>query len=86
MNINCAQPGTPYYNLATLRQAADAMVRRGCRKAYALDGGRSAAMAWMGEFLSTNYDRGSFDIVYIADTPVVGEAPKSAEEPAESEG
>ena len=40
MNINC---GTGYYYyLATLRQAADAMVRRGCIKAYTLDGGQTA--------------------------------------------
>ncbi len=70
----------------TFGELASMFEARGCVQAYALDGGRSAAMAWMGEFLSTNYDRGSFDIVYIADTPVVGEAPKSAEEPAESEG
>ena len=58
----------------------------GCVRAYALDGGRSAAMSWMGEFLSTNYDRGSFDIVYIADTPVVADAPKTEETSAGSEG
>ena len=41
LNINCQQPG--YYYLATLRQAADAMVERGCIKAYALDGGQTAS-------------------------------------------
>lgn len=59
---------------------------RGCVRAYALDGGRSAAMSWMGEFLSTNYDRGSFDIIYIADTPVVANVSKTEDIPAESEG
>ena len=58
----------------------------GCVSAYNLDGGRSTAMSWQGEFLSTNYDRGSFDIIYIADTSVVAEVPKAAEEAAGSEG
>ena len=58
----------------------------GCVQAYALDGGRSAAMSWQGEFLSTNYERGSFDIVYIADTPIAAEAPKGTTTPEESEG
>ena len=51
----------------------------GCKSAYNFDGGRSAAMSWMGEMLSTNYGRGSFDIVYVSDTPVVSKD-------AESEG
>ena len=40
----------------------------------------------MGEFLSTNYDRGSFDIVYITDTPIVEKPAETADAPAESEG
>ena len=36
-------------------------------------------MSWMGEMLSTNYGRGSFDIVYVSDTPVMDKG-------AESEG
>ena len=63
----------------TFSELAAMFEARGCVRAYAFDGGRSAAMSWMGEFLSTNYDRGSFDIVYIADTPVVANTPKSAE-------
>ena len=70
----------------TFSEMAQMFEARGCVRAYALDGGRSAAMSWMGEFLSTNYDRGSFDIIYIADTPVDAETPKDAEMPAESEG
>ena len=70
----------------TFSELAQMFEARGCVRAYALDGGRSAAMSWMGEFLSTNYDRGSFDIVYIADTPVVADTPEDAELPAESEG
>ena len=42
----------------------------GCKSAYNFDGGRSAAMSWMGEILSTNYDRTISDIVYITDTPI----------------
>ena len=70
----------------TFTELARMFEARGCVRAYALDGGRSAAMSWMGEFLSTNYERGSFDIVYIADTPVVADTPKDAEASAESEG
>ncbi|MBR2582661.1 MAG: phosphodiester glycosidase family protein [Oscillospiraceae bacterium] len=70
----------------TFSEMASMFEELGCVRAYALDGGRSAAMSWLGEFLSTNYDRGSFDIVYISDTPVVADTPKAAEMPAESEG
>ena len=37
-----------------------------------------------GEFLSTNYDRGSFDIVYVADKPI--ESNNAENKSAESEG
>ena len=70
----------------TFGELASMFEARGCSQAYALDGGRSAAMSWMGEFLSTNYDRGSFDIVYITDTPIVEKPAETADAPAESEG
>lgn len=43
MNMNCGQGET--YGYATLRQAADAMIKRGCIKAYTLDGGQTATTA-----------------------------------------
>ena len=39
----------------------------GCQSAYNLDGGRSAAIAWMGELVSTDYGRSIPDIIYVAD-------------------
>lgn len=69
MNINCAQPGTVYYNLATLRQAADAMLRRGCRKAYALDGGQTATTVFGGSLINPvqfGEEKQISDIIYFA--------------------
>ena len=69
MNINCAQPGTAYYNLATLRQAADAMLERGCRKAYALDGGQTATTVFGGTLINPvqfGEEKPISDIIYFA--------------------
>ena len=69
MNMNCAEPGTPYYNLATLRQAADAMVARGCRKAYALDGGQTATTVFGGSLINPvqfGWEKEISDIIYFA--------------------
>ena len=69
MNINCAQPGTEYYNLATLRQEADAMVKRGCRKAYALDGGQTATTVFGGQLINPvqfGWEKEISDIIYFA--------------------
>ena len=69
MNINCAQPGTEYYNLATLRQEADAMLKRGCRKAYALDGGQTATTVFGGELINPvqfGWEKDISDIIYFA--------------------
>nr|MCR5087953.1 phosphodiester glycosidase family protein [Oscillospiraceae bacterium] len=69
MNINCWQPGTAYYNLATLRQAADAMISRGCRKAYALDGGQTATTVFGGRLINPvqfGEEKGISDIIYFA--------------------
>ncbi len=68
----------------TFSEMAKMFEELGCVRAYALDGGRSAAMSWQGKFLSTNYDRGSFDIVYVADAPIGAVSADS--KPAESEG
>ena len=45
----------------------------GCKSAYNLDGGRSAAMSWMGELLTVNYGRDLSDVIYISDTPIGSE-------------
>ncbi|MBR3474161.1 MAG: phosphodiester glycosidase family protein [Oscillospiraceae bacterium] len=42
MNLNCLSSIPELDHLPTLRDAADAMVKRGCWKAYTLDGGRTA--------------------------------------------
>lgn len=67
MNINCQQPG--YYYLATLRQAADAMVARGCIKAYALDGGQTASTIINNRLINPvqfGWERPTSDIIYFA--------------------
>ena len=67
LNINCLQPG--YYYLATLRQAADAMVERGCIKAYALDGGQTAATIINNKLINPvqfGWERTTSDIIYFA--------------------
>ena len=67
MNLNC---GTGHlYNLATLRQAADAMVARGCIKAYTLDGGQTCCTIVNGELVSPvqfGNERYTSDILYYA--------------------
>ena len=67
MNINCGQG--EYYYLATLRQAADAMVRRGCVKAYTLDGGQTATTVFHGELVNPvqfGWEKPISDIIYFA--------------------
>jgi len=67
MNINCQQ--TSYYYLATLRQAADAMIEKGCIKAYALDGGQTASTVFNGELINPvqfGRERETSDIIYFA--------------------
>ena len=67
MNINCQQPD--YYYLATLRQAADAMLRRGCLKAYTLDGGQTATTVFHGQLVNPvqfGWEKEISDIIYFA--------------------
>lgn len=45
----------------------------GCKSAYNFDGGRSAAVCWMGEQICVNYGRTISDIVYVTDDPVESE-------------
>lgn len=67
MTINCKFPG--YYYLATLRQAADAMVKRGCLNAYTLDGGQTASIIMNNELINPvqfGTERLTSDILYFA--------------------
>ena len=66
MNLNC---GTgEYYHYATLRQAADAMLAKGCRKAYTLDGGQTCTTVVNGELVSPvqfGWEKAVSDILYF---------------------
>ncbi len=67
MTINCLFPG--YYYLATLRQAADAMVKRGCLNAFTLDGGQTASIIINNELINPvqfGEERLTSDIIYFA--------------------
>ena len=50
LNMNCELPH--HWFLATLRSAADAMIKRGCIKAYALDGGQTATTVVNGKLIN----------------------------------
>ncbi len=69
MNLNCGRPGTEYYYLATLRQETDAMLARGCVKAYALDGGQTATTVFHGERVNPvqfGWEKPISDVIYFA--------------------
>ena len=69
MNLNCGSPGTQYYYLATLRQETDAMLARGCVKAYALDGGQTATTVFHGERVNPvqfGWEKPISDVIYFA--------------------
>lgn len=66
LNINCQQPG--YYYLATLRDAADAMLRAGCEKAYTLDGGQTATTVFNTELINPvqfGWEKPISDVIYF---------------------
>lgn len=67
MNMNCQLPNN--YYLATLRQAADAMVKRGCIKAYTLDGGQTATTVVNGQLVNPvqfGAEKQISDVIYFA--------------------
>ncbi len=73
MNINCGKG--EYDHLPSLRDAADAMVRRGCWKAYTLDGGQTATTVFHYELINPvqfGWEKAISDIIYFA-TAVPGE-------------
>jgi len=67
VNINCQQPH--YFYLATLQQATDAMMEKGCKIAYALDGGQTASTVFNGNLINPvqfGNERTTSDIIYFA--------------------
>ena len=66
MNLNHGEG--QYYYLATLRQAADAMIKRGCINAYTLDGGQTATISVNGELINPvqfGNQKAISDIIYF---------------------
>ncbi len=57
-----------------MRQLAELFESLGCISAYNLDGGRSVGFVWMGERLSADYGRSIPDIIYVADSLLIGGA------------
>lgn len=69
MNLNCDTTRPELDHLPNLRDAADAMVRRGCWKAYTLDGGQTASTAFHGELINPvqyGKEKAISDIIYFA--------------------
>lgn len=69
VDINCGRPGTEYYYLATLRQLTDAMAKRGCVKAYTLDGGQTATTVFHNELINPvqfGWEKAISDVIYFA--------------------
>ena len=76
--LGCVEPGHYFFvqvegrggydsDGMTLLQLAALFEELGCRTAYNLDGGRTAAMIWKGERLSYPYGRPVYDLIYITD-------------------
>lgn len=66
VNLNCV-PG--HYYLATLQAATDALLSRGCVKAYTLDGGQTATTVFHGELVNPvqfGWEKPISDIIYFA--------------------
>ena len=66
MNLNCELPG--HWYLATLRDAAKAMIKRGCINAYTLDGGQTATTAINGQLINPvqfGWQKQISDIIYF---------------------
>ena len=69
MNINCDPRRPELDHLPNLRDAADAMLKRGCWKAYTLDGGRTATTVFHYELINpVQYGKEIpiSDIIYFA--------------------
>ena len=69
MNINCDTTRPELDHLPNLRDAADAMVKRGCWKAYTLDGGQTATTAFHYQLINPvqfGQEKAISDIIYFA--------------------
>ncbi len=69
MNINCDTTRPELDHLPNLRDAADAMVSRGCRKAYTLDGGQTATTVFHYQLVNPvqfGHEKAISDIIYFA--------------------
>ena len=67
MNLNAGKG--EFDHLPNLRNAADAMVKRGCWKAYTLDGGQTATTVFHGELINPvqfGWEKDISDIIYFA--------------------
>lgn len=66
VNMNCQLPN--YYYLSTLRACADEMVKRGCQKAYTLDGGQTATTVFNFQLVNPvqfGWEKTISDIIYF---------------------
>lgn len=66
LNMNCQLPN--YYYLSTLRAAADEMIKRGCQKAYTLDGGQTATTVFNYQLINPvqfGWEKTISDIIYF---------------------
>lgn len=66
VNLNCTNA---HYYLATLQDATDALMKRGCVKAYTLDGGQTATTVFHGELVNPvqfGWEKPISDIIYFA--------------------
>lgn len=85
VNLNCT-PG--HYYLATLQDATNALLSRGCTKAYTLDGGQTATTVFHGELVNPvqfGWQKPISDIIYFA-SALPGEANAAPEESPAPEG
>ena len=67
VNMNCQLPN--YYYLSTLRAAADEVVKRGCQKAYTLDGGQTATTVFNYQLINPvqfGWEKTISDVIYFA--------------------
>ncbi len=67
LNINCELPD--HYYLVTLRVATDAMLAKGCVKAYTLDGGQTATTVFNGKLINPvqfGWEKIISDVLYFA--------------------
>lgn len=85
-NLNCRND---HFYLATLQSMTDAMLKRGCVKAYALDGGQTATTVFHGELVNPvqfGWEKEISDIIYFAtalpEDPAAAPAGELAEAPA----